>query len=77
MYYISSKFTYIYIYIYIYVYIYIFGALGLIRVKTGLVSLRARFDWVTFVKYVHGFARVGFGQVLSLPGFGQVGFVWV
>ena len=50
----------------IYVYIYIYqGAPGLIRVKTGLVFLRSRFDWVTFVKYYHGFARVGFGQVSS------------
>ena len=59
-----------------YIYIYIYqGAPGLTRVKTGLVCLRSRFDWVTFVKQIHGFARVGFGQVSSLPGFGQVGFV--
>ena len=37
----------------------------LIRVKTGLDSLRSRFDWFTFVKYFHGFAWVGFGQVSS------------
>ena len=52
------------------------GTPGLIRVKTGLFFLRSRVDWVTFVTYVHGFARVGFGQVLTLPGFGQVGLVW-
>ena len=51
------------------------GAPGLIRVKTGLFGLRSRFDWVTLVTYFHGFARVGFGQVSSYSGFGQVGFV--
>ena len=45
--------------------------------QTGLAFLRLRFDWVTFVKYFHRFARVGFGQVSSLPGFGQVGSVQV
>ena len=68
----------IYIHMYLYTYIHIYqGAPGLIRVKTGLAFLRSRFDWVTFLKYLHGFARVGFGQVSSLPGFGQVGFVRV
>ena len=58
--------------------IYIYqGAPGLIRVKAGLFFVRSRFDWVTFVKYLHGFAWVGFGQASSLPGFGQVGLVRV
>ena len=50
--------TYIYIYIYVYQ-----GAPGVIRIKTGLVLLRSRLDWVTLVRYFHGFTRVGFGQV--------------
>ena len=70
--YVYIQFTFV---VYIWYYIYQ-GATGLIRVKTGSVWLRSRFDWVTFVKYVHGLARVGIGQVLSLPWFGQVGFVW-
>ena len=41
------------------------GAPGLIPVKMGLFCLRSRFDWVTFAKYLHGFARLGFGQASS------------
>ena len=62
--------------IYIYMYIYIYqGAPGLDRVETGLPFLGPGFDRVAFAKYFHGFARVWFGQVWSLPGFSQVGFV--
>ena len=71
----NSFLPHIYIYIYIYQ-----GAPGLIRVKLGLFFLRSRLDWVTFVKYVHGFARVGLarfrvstGSVRSgLSGFGNL-----
>ena len=46
-------------YIQIHTYIYIYqGAPGLIRLKTDLVFLRSRFDWVKLVKHFHGFARV-------------------
>ena len=59
--------TYIYIDINTYMYIiYIYqGAPGFLRVKTGFVFLRSRCDQVTFVKWFHGFARVGFGHVSS------------
>ena len=68
--------AYIYGYMYIYIYIYIYqGAPGLGRVETGLPFLGPGFDRVAFAKYFHGFARVWFGQVWSLPGFSQVGFV--
>ena len=33
-----------------------------------MVLLRSRFGWLTFVKLFYGFARVGLGQVLLLPG---------
>ena len=53
----------------------------MIRVKTGLVSLRSRFDWVPFVKYDHGFARAAWAWTgsyvtgdMGLPGPGLLGF---
>ena len=38
------------------------GAPGLIRVKTGLVFLRSRFDWVTFVNDFHGLPGSGLAR---------------
>ena len=50
-------------------YIHIYqGAPRLIRVKTGLVFVGSRLDWVTFVKRVHGFARAGLDRFRVIPG---------